>query len=410
MRRIFLLDEVKSYILYFIKWVVISILIGCLCGSIGIGFFYAIEKSTHFRESYSTIIYLLPLLGLLIVFLYKSTGMETDGGTNTIFTAVRNNKVPRLAMAPLIFISTILTHIGGGSAGREGAALQIGGSIAANIGKSMKLRQDELKIATVCGMSAVFSAVFGTPVTSAIFCIEVVNVGLFHFTALLPCMISSFVAHLIAKRCGILFIKHKLDYIPSLDIETILRVVLLAFACAVVSIILCRSMSFGKIIYKKLFKNSYIRILVSSAIIIVASLILRTNDYLGTGHNVIDRAIEGHAEPFAFIIKLVLTVITLTAGFKGGEIIPSMFIGSTFGCVFGELIGLDPSFGAALGLIGVLCGAVNCPISSVLMGIEMFNGGSYISYFAIICTIAYFFSGRFSLYRAQKIVYPKINE
>lgn len=408
MKRIFLFDEMKDYFLYFIKWLIISVLIGCVCGFIGVGFFYSIEYATKFRKENPIILYFLPLIGFLIVFIYKSTGMETDGGTNTIFTSVREYKVPKLVMAPLIFLSSVLTHVGGGSAGREGAALQIGGSLAANFGKFMKFRKDELKIATVCGMSAVFSAVFGTPVTSAIFCIEVVNVGLFHFTALFPCITASFSAHLIAKSCGIKFIRHKIDYIPNMDIEIILKVMVLAAGCALISIIFCRSMSLGLILYKKFFKNSYSRILVSSVIIVVATLLLGTDDYLGMGHEVINKALMGHADTFAFVIKIILTVVTLTAGFKGGEIVPSMFIGATFGCVLGDLIGLNPAFAAALGLIGVLCGSVNCPISSLLMGIEMFNG-QYISYFAIVCTVSYYFSGRFSLYRAQKIVYPKIN-
>lgn len=407
MKDVLNVNSVKKYVTYFMKWLIISVLIGCIGGFIGSAFYKSIKYATDFRMSHSFIVYFLPIFGFLIVFLYRKAGLESDEGTNTIFNSVRECKGLKFSIAPLIFVSSVLTHLGGGSAGREGAALQIGGSVASNLGKILRLKKNEIKIATVCGMSAVFSAIFGTPVTSAIFCIEVINVGLFRYTALFPCITASFTANLISTRYNIGMEEFNIGYIPTFNLEIIAKVALLSIGCAGVSVLICRTLNFARIFNRKYLKDMYTRIFISSLIIITATLLLHTTDYLGTGSQVIERAInEGKADNFAFIIKLILTAITLSSGFKGGEIVPSMFIGATFGCVFGDLIGLDPSFAAALGLIGVLCGAVNCPISSLIMSIEMF-GGSYITYFAIICTLSYFFSGRYSLYKAQKIIYPK---
>ncbi|MBE6014284.1 MAG: chloride channel protein [Lachnospiraceae bacterium] len=391
-----------------LKWGVLALFTGGICGTIGVGFHYTIAYVTQFRGENPWILYCLPVAGLLIVLLYRGAHMEDDGGTNTIINSVRSaDRIP-IAMAPLIFIGTALTHLCGGSSGREGAALQLGGSIAAFLGRCIKLKKDDIKVVTMSGMSAVFSALFGTPLTAAVFSMEVVNVGNMHYSSFLPCIISSLTSSVIASVLGVEKEAMAAPVIDDLRLLHIGQVVIIAVCCALVSYIFVETMHLVGKTYKKLFNNQYIRILVGSALVIGITLLLGTTDYNGAGMPVIERAMHEAARPEAWAIKIILTALTLGAGFKGGEIVPSFFIGATLGNVVATLIGFDMGLGAAIGMICFFCAVVNCPIAAILLSVEFFGGGN-VALFGVACAVSYLVSGYSSLYSSQKIVYSKIS-
>ena len=402
------IDRTKRYAKTFIKWLICSAIIGITCGAVGTAFHYSVEYVTQFRSGHSWIIFLLPAAGLLIVFLYRAGGIKHDKGTNLVIGSIRNPEynVP-FRMAPLIFITTVITHLFGGSAGREGAALQIGGSLGASIGKLIKMDDSDKHIMTLCGMSAVFAALFGTPVTAALFSVEVISIGILYYSALVPCILSATISYAITEKFHITPTYFILNQVPEMSLATGIRVIILSVAAAVLSILFCMSMQVIGKTFKKYLKNQYLRILVGGVLLVLLTLIVRCNDYNGAGMNIIEQAIHGTAKPEAFILKLLFTCITIGCGFRGGEIVPSFFIGATFGCTLGGWIGLDPGFGAAMGLVCLFCGVVNCPLASLVLSIELF-GASGILLFAIGCSVSYMLSGYYSLYSEQKIIYSKL--
>lgn len=402
------IDRTKRYAKTFIKWLICSAIIGITCGAVGTAFHYSVEYVTQFRSGHSWIIFLLPAAGLLIVFLYRAGGIKHDKGTNLVIGSIRNPEynVP-FRMAPLIFITTVITHLFGGSAGREGAALQIGGSLGASIGKLIKMDDNDKHIMTLCGMSAVFAALFGTPVTAALFSVEVISIGILYYSALVPCILSATISYAITEKFHITPTYFILNQVPEMSPATGIRVIILSVAAAVLSILFCMSMQVIGKTFKKYLKNQYLRILVGGVLLVLLTLAVRCNDYNGAGMNIIEQAIHGTAKPEAFILKLLFTCITIGCGFRGGEIVPSFFIGATFGCTLGGWIGLDPGFGAAMGLVCLFCGVVNCPLASLVLSIELF-GASGILLFAIGCSVSYMLSGYYSLYSEQKIIYSKL--
>ena len=344
--------------------------------------------------------------GLLIAAIYRLTKMENKN-TNAIIDAIHfGDKVP-LLLVPAIYLSTVITHLFGGSAGREGAALQIGGSLGCYVGQLFHLDEKDMRIATLCGMSAVFSALFGTPLTATIFALEVISVGVFYYSALVPCIVASLAALAISNAFGIAptHFTFALTAAPRL---LLLRVAALAAVCSLMSILFCVTMHGTERLFAGRIQNPWLRIAAGGAIVVVLTLLVGTGDYNGAGMDVITRAIEGgQAAPDAFFWKLLFTAVTIGSGFKGGEVVPTFFIGATLGCVLGGLLGIPAGFAAALGLVCVFCGAVNCPIASIVLSIELFGAGQLV-YFALACGIAYMLSGYFGLYSSQKILYSKL--
>ncbi len=401
-----LLKETKV----FIKWVLIAALLGGIGGVVGSAFHMLVDIATETREKYDFLIFLLPLGGLLIVLLYKIAHATKGVDTNRVIEAAdTDNKSIPLIMAPLIFVSTVITHLFGGSAGREGAALQIGGSIGYKVGNLLRLDKKDMHIVVMTGMSALFAALFGTPVTATFFAIEVISVGVMHYAGLVPCIVSSFAASFIAKLFGLHPVKFEELPIPDISVGIIGKVIVLTVLCAIVSVVFCTLLEKSEKLFKKLFKNAFLRIFAGGALIVVLTMLLGTRDYNGAGMNIIERAISGEARWEAFALKILFTVITVAAGFKGGEIVPTFFIGSTFGCVVAPLIGLDASFGAAIGFVALFCSVVNCPVASVMLATEVF-GGEGILIFAVVCCISYMTSGYSGLYHSQRIVYSKFGE
>ena len=402
-----MIKSTLNYIKTLVKWSIVAIVVGIVCGLVGSAFHLSVDYVTHLREEYRWIILLLPLGGVAIVAIYKLCRFEVNMGTNRVIESVRSDKKVPTRMAPLIFASTVITHLFGGSAGREGAALQLGGSIGYRFGKIFRLGEKDMHIVVLLGMSAVFAALFGTPLTATVFVLEVISVGVIYYAGLVPCIISSVVAYNVSLFFGITPVRFLTVAMQPATASVMLKTVVLAILCALVSILFCTAIKKCEHYSEKLLHNNYVRALVGGGIIVLLTVVLMTTDYNGAGMDVITNAINGQARPEAFILKIIFTAITIAAGFKGGEIVPTFFIGSTFGCVAGSLLGLNPGFGAAIGFVALFCGVVNCPLASIMLALEIFGADS-ILVFALACGVSFMMSGYYGLYGSQKIVYSKL--
>ena len=388
------------------KWVIFSILVGLVVGLCGTAFCYGLIGATNIRLAHPWLIFLLPVGGLVIVGLYHILQNEKDTGTNLVISAIHSGDKLPFKMAPLIFISTIITHLFGGSAGREGAALQMGGSLGNSIGKLFRFDDKDRNVMIMCGMSAAFSALFGTPMAAAIFSMEMISVGVMYYNALVPCVISSLVAHDVADYFGVTNEFFLIESIPKFELKTAVQISILAALCALVSILFCVSIHGAERLYKKFFKNPFIRVFAGGVFVIIATLLVGNQTYNGTGMSIIAQCIEGTVKPETFILKILFTALTLSAGYKGGEIVPSFCTGAAFGCLFGNLLGFSPTLCTAVGMTSVFCGVTNCPISSLLISFELF-GYDGMPYFLLAISFSNMMSGYFGLYQSQRIVYSK---
>lgn len=389
-----------------VKWVIFSILSGLVIGLVGTLFYFGMSIVTLMRMKNPWLIFLLPVGGLLIVGSYKLLHDEKDTGTNLVLSAIHSGDELPLRMAPLIFISTLITHLFGGSAGREGAALQLGGSIGNGIGRLFRFDEKDKHIMIMCGMSAAFSALFGTPMAAAIFSMEVISVGIMHYAALVPCVISSLIANAVAASFGVEKESFFIDHIPSFTIKSAVQISLLAICCALISIVFCMLLHHSEQLYKRFFQNPYLRVFVGGCFVILLTLLAGSQDYNGAGMNIIRQCIDGSVRPEAFLLKMIFTAVTLGAGFKGGEIVPTFFTGAAFGCLFGNIAGFSPALCAAAGMTAMFCGVTNCPITSLLISFELF-GYDGMPYFLLAIAFSYMLSGYYGLYHSQKIIYSK---
>lgn len=391
----------------FIRWAALACMIGVVVGLFGAGFHHVDEWASNTFYANPQLVYGMPFVGLLIVFLYRRTDMADDRGTNLILVSMRDNKRVRLRLTPLIAISTTLTHLVGGSAGREGAALQMGASLSDYIGRVLKLEGDDTRTIKICGMAAGFAALFGTPLAAAIFAIEVARVGTMYYTALFASMLSALVASIVAGYFGGHAAAFTILDAPLENTFLLLwQVALLGLFCALIAVLFCWSFSAAHKLYRFYTPNPYLMAFCGGVIIIGLTGLLGVTDFNGAGMATIERAMQGDADPLSFAFKILFTVATLTAGFKGGEIVPSLCIGATFGCAYAALFGLSPSFCAALAMISVFCAVTNCPMASVFMAYELF-GGQCLPLFMLCCGVSYTMSGDGGLYAAQHIIYHK---
>lgn len=396
------------YALAFSKWLILSLFAGLICGLAGSFFHKSIEYMTTLRTTYTIIPYFLPAGGLLIVYIYKKLGVYKDKGTNLVLDSISSHKQIPEVMAPLIYIGTVITHLFGGSSGREGAALQMGGCIGVIIGKKLKMSEKDINLLTMCGMSAVFTAMFGTPITATIFSMEVISVGMFHYSAFVPCIIASTTSLMITRFFGLKGETFTVLKQPDIDIWLCGRLILFGICCGIVAIVLCRILYLSHKIFDGLFRNPYVRVFIGGSIVALIIFFTKSQYYCGAGFNIVRDSFNNMVGPEVFIIKMLLTAITLACGYKGGEIVPSLCIGASFGCTIAPLLNLDPAFGAALGMICLFCGVVNCPIAAIMLAMEMF-GQHHLLAFAIVSGVSYVFSGCFGLYKSQKILYSKIS-
>ena len=403
------LDELhhpEKYFRIFFKWGLLGLLMGILGGFLGAFFHHTLHFVTELRGAHPWLIFMLPVGGLLTVGLYRVFNMRNNRGTNEIIDAILNNEPVNPLITPVIFIATSITHLFGGSAGREGAALQLGGSVASKLGRILRLKEEERTVLIMSGMSAVFAGLFGTPLTATLFTMEFAAVGTIFSPALLPCYLAAFTASRVSEAMGVHAETVMLNEAVVFTATTNWQVLVLAVLIGVLGIVMCYLFHKTEHLAAKFFPNPWIRIAVGAVIVMVLTLLVGDQRYNGAGMDMALAAIGGHADWYSFLMKLLFTAVTLSAGFKGGEIVPTFCIGATFGCVLGGLLGLDPGTAAALGLVGLFCCVTNSPITALILSVEMF-GSTNLYLFTFVCVIAFVISGNWGLYASQIIQFSK---
>ena len=406
-----LLDQLrrpKFYFKVFFNWSFLASIIGIVGGLLGAVFHHVLHFVTHVRGEHTWLIFLLPVGGLVTVAIYRLFHMQANKGTNEIIEATLDGHPVSPMVAPSIFLATSITHLFGGSAGREGAALQLGGSMASALAKWFDLKEDNRKVLVMAGMSAVFAGLFGTPLTAALFCMEFESVGTMLSPALLPCFLAAFIARRVSGLLGVHAETYILTEAFQLTLMNCWQYLILAVLVSLLGIAMCWLFHQAEHFAAHHLPNPFIRIAVGGVIVTAMTLLVGDHRFNGAGMDLALKAVGGEADWYSFLLKMLFTAVTLSAGFKGGEIVPTFCIGATFGCVLGGLLGLDAGMAAALGLVGLFCCATNSPFASIMLSIEMF-GGTNLYLFAFISVICFVLSGNSSLYSSQIIQYSKTN-
>ncbi|RVU01934.1 voltage-gated chloride channel protein [Mucilaginibacter limnophilus] len=413
-------SEHYSTLKYFLRWSLITIPVAIAIGSMVALFLWLLNLAIHFRFAHTWLLYMLPVAGIAIHFLYKWYGSSAERGNNLIIDEIHEPGagVPK-RMAPLILVTTVITHLFGGSAGREGTAVQIGGSIANLFAGLFKLKGANKQVMLTTGIAAGFGAVFGTPLTGAVFALEVITVGRIRYNALLPCLIAGMIGDLTVSAWNVHHTKYHIDYVnagQNLNGHHIpLSLLLLAKVVVAAAVFGLASYGFAKSVHAvknagiKLLKARWITPVAGGVVIIVLTVILGKPDYLSLGVDaqypgavtIVSAFQQGGAHTLSWLWKLIYTAITLGTGFKGGEVTPLFYIGATLGNTLAEVLNAPVSLFAALGFIAVFAGATNTPLACTIMGIELF-GSEHALLFAVACFVAYYFSGNTGIYSAQR--------
>ena len=391
-------------ILYFIRWTAISIVMGTVCGLIGTAFGYGVIYAQRLFKTHSFMLYLMPVAGVLIVLLHQMFQLG-NRGTNLILESISSDERIPMATLPCIFISTILSQAVGASAGKEGAALQIGGCIGNYFGDVFHMDERDKKVMIMSGMSGCFGAIFGTPLAAAMFGIEVISIGVAYYAALVPCVFASFIGAQISGALGLHGESFLILHIPKFSLVPALYTVGLGLTCALLSVCFCILLHETQHLYKNKIGDVYVRILVAAGLSIALALIFG-RDYCGAGFNLVEKAVDGESAYLGFLLKMIFTAVALGGGFKGGEIVPTLAVGASFGCTFGLLTGFEPSLCAAAGMLATFVGVTNCPIATMFLGFELF-GFEAMPYFAVAVAISFTLSGYYGLYSGQKFTYSK---
>lgn len=384
-----------------LKLILISILIGAISGLfIGI-FLIFLEKAVDINLKHKFLVFILPLSGMLMTFLYSKYGGNSQKGNNLIIENINGSKEEiKFIMAPLVFLGTVLTHLFGGSVGREGTGVQIGGTIGNALSKILKCSTYEKKILLISGVAAGFSSVFGTPLTGTIFALEISNIGSLNYNSMIPAITSAIVGNSVVKILGVKHSHYKIPPVESVDLTNILKVIILAICFGLASRLFVYMTHWFKEKLIKYCKNQYLKIFVGGSLMVLATLILGNNLYNNLSLGLLSSAFDGNVPYLAFIIKLMLTTLCLGAGYQGGEVTPLFVIGATLGATLSNILGLPFAFSAALGLVGVFSGATNAPIACFMMYLELF-GSNNIIFAMLVCMIAVFISGHKGIYTSQ---------
>ncbi|RDC62475.1 voltage-gated chloride channel family protein [Adhaeribacter pallidiroseus] len=409
---------------HLVKWTLIALPMALGVGSLVALFLWLLEEATNLRYQYPALLYLLPFAGVVIYALYKYLGQGTEAGNNLILDQIHDPSggIP-FRMAPLVLLTTIGTHLFGGSVGREGTAVQIGGSISYYVGKKFKLNPADIQIIVLCGMAAGFGAVFGTPVTGAVFALEVIAIGAIRYHALVPCFITAVLADAVCSAWGIQHTQYQINFQKTAfnltsflrsDYLLLIKVIGAGVAFGLVAQLFARATHAIRNLSNQYISVKWLIPALGGGMIIGLTFLLGTQDYLGlgvvpppNGTVSITTAFEpGGATTFSWFWKLLFTAITLGAGFKGGEVTPLFFVGATLGHTLAVLTGAPIDLMAGLGFIAVFAGATNTPLACTLMGVELF-GGAPILYYAVACFTAYYFSGHQGIYAAQRLATHK---
>lgn len=413
--------KIARHLLY---WTILLVPVSLVIGSFVAVFLWLLDIATLTRWNHLWLIFFLPITGILIQWLYRFFGKNSDAGNNLIMDEIHQpgGGIPT-QMTPLILCSTIITHLFGGSAGREGTAVQMGGSLSSLFSKWYQLKHREKRILLLCGMSAGFGAVFGTPLAGTIFAMEVLALGSIKYDALIPCFIAAVLADFTCAAYGIHHIHYTISFIQGTQITTwlhldmllLIKVIIAGVLFGLVSYFFAEISHFIKNIFHKYIPNKWLIPVIGAACIICISYALGTFDYLGLGVtnpnggiSIVSAFQNNGATTWSWFWKLLLTTITLSTGFKGGEVTPLFFIGATLGNTLASISGSPVDLFAGLGFIAVFAGATNTPLACTLMGVELF-GSNNIIYYAVACFTAYYFSGHSGIYGSQRVAVSKFH-
>ncbi len=396
------LSDIKLVFKNFLKWFVLSLISGISVGIVIALFLKSLQYATSFREHNRWMLYLLPFGGALVSYLYFKYGKDSSKGNNLIIERINNGNghIP-FRMAPLVFFGTFVTHLFGGSAGREGTGVQIGASICAKIGELLKLNKLDSTIIITSGVSSGFGVVFGTPIAGTIFGLEVSSIGKMRYESIIPCLISSYIGNYIARLFNVQHTHYHIVDVSSKDPIIFYKVIFCSILFGLVSKLFAELTHFLKKVFASKIENTSIKSFIGGIIIIILTLLINNRMYLGLSLELLKASFENPVVSYTFIMKLLFTSITLATGFQGGEVTPLFVIGATLGNFIAPIFGLPISFLAGLGMIGVFCGGTKTPLASFAMGLELFGGGN-IKYIFIACVISYVFSGKSGIYTSQK--------
>ncbi|MCD6526188.1 MAG: voltage-gated chloride channel family protein [Desulfuromonas sp.] len=408
---------------FVLRWLAMITPVAALIGSSVAFFLWLLAEATQTRWTHPDLVYLLPLAGIGIVMIYHHFGDNAASGNNLIMEQIHQPGagVPK-RMMPLVLFATVFTHLFGGSAGREGTAVQMGGSIAQVFAAPFKLSSDDTRILLTCGVAAGFGAVFGTPLAGAVFALEVLALGKMRYDALIPCLMASVIGDLVCTACGIGHTQYRIAA-PEMHIDAVVAHVspLLAVKVMVAAVLFgLAGFLFAEMthalsgLFKRYVSRYWVRPVIGAVLVLGISALLGTRDYLGLGVgsasadgvSIINAFSGVGVTAWSWWWKLLLTAITLSCGFKGGEVTPLFFVGATLGAALAGVLNVPVDLLAGIGFIAVFAGATNTPLACTIMGVELF-GAQYVEYFAIACFLSYLFSGHSSIYLSQQIAIPK---
>jgi len=403
-----------------LRWLFLVIPVALVTGSAVAMFLILLHQATACRFAHPWLLYLLPVAGILIHVIYKYAGKSSERGNNLIIDEIHEPGagVPK-RMGVVILITTVITHLFGGSAGREGTAVQIGGSIAGMFSSWFKLDDESRKTLLTAGVAAAFGAVFGTPLTGAVFAMEVLTIGRIQYSALFPCLVAGMAGDLTVSAWGVHHTSYHIDVLPNadavfanyfhLDLILLAKVFIASVAFGFASYLFAAFTRFTRKLFLNSIPLSWLIPVLGGLIIISLAFLNGKPDYLGLGVEpehagavtIVSAFKTGGADVWSWLWKTIYTGITLGSGFKGGEVTPLFYIGATLGNTLSVLLNAPVSLFAALGFIAVFAGATNTPMACTIMGAELF-GGEYLVFFAVACFTAYYFSGTSGIYSSQR--------